>query len=147
MKCDLRVGYTGTRHGLTAPQRLTLERYLRALRHRYEVIQGDHGMCVGGDDQFNTLCHDLHLLTGGHPPVDGKYVVNCVVDEIFPAKPYLMRDHDIVDISRWLIACPRELAEQWRGSGTWATIRYAEKMGKKVVFIWPDGRITKERVR
>jgi len=43
-----------------------------------------------------------------------------------------------VDETEWLWAIPGEFKEVLR-SGTWSTIRYARKKGKKVLIIWPDG--------
>jgi hypothetical protein len=57
-----------------------------------------------------------------------------------PAKPYLVRNHEIVDDSQVLIAAPKEFTEQLR-SGTWATIRYARKIGRTVRIVFPDGSI------
>lgn len=144
---DLRIGFTGTRHGLTVPQREALRRYLRALRRNYRSAQGDHGMCEGGDDEFNTMARLEGWRTAGHPPVNGKLVADMVVDEMFEPKPYLMRNRDIVNAGEYLIACPHGLTEQWRGSGTWSTIRYAESRRKMIVFIWPTGRLTQARLR
>jgi hypothetical protein len=53
------------------------------------------------------------------------------------------RNHDIVDETELLIACPGELAEAVR-SGTWATVRYARKLGRPIVIFWPDGSVTGE---
>jgi len=39
---------------------------------------------------------------------------------------------------------PKGKVEEWRGSGTWATIRYARKVGKPVTIIYPDGEIQEE---
>ena len=54
----------------------------------------------------------------------------------FPEKPYLERNHDIVDNSDVLIATPKESVEQIR-SGTWATIRYAKKLNKPIMIMEP----------
>jgi hypothetical protein len=43
-----------------------------------------------------------------------------------------------VDATGWLLAAPRTKTEEQR-SGTWATIRYARKLGRQVCLLWPDG--------
>src|SRR5688572_23267984 len=40
-----------------------------------------------------------------------------------------------------LIACPAG-REPKHGSGTWFTIRYAQKRGVPVMFVWPDGEVS-----
>lgn len=49
-------------------------------------------------------------------------------------KPFIKRNHDIVDACDVLIACPETNKEVQR-SGTGATIRYARKQGKKIELI------------
>lgn len=51
---------------------------------------------------------------------------------------YLVRDHAMVDMvaeDGVLLAFPRTPVEQRRGSGTWATIRYARKVGVPVIMV------------
>src|SRR5258706_311318 len=57
-------------------------------------------------------------------------------DVMLPAKDYIARNHDIVDDTDILYACP-DGPEKVR-SGTWATIRYALKQKKKVVIFHPE---------
>ena len=64
----------------------------------------------------------------------------CKGDETRKQKDYLDRNHDIVDETELLIACPKEPEEITR-SGTWATIRYARKKKKKLRIILPNGRM------
>lgn len=54
----------------------------------------------------------------------------------YPVKPPLKRNYDIVDACDILLAAPRTLTEELR-SGTWATIRYARKTGKKYLILAP----------
>ena len=55
-----------------------------------------------------------------------------------PAKPFMMRNRQIVLQSERLIGCPD--AAQTVRSGTWATIRIAHRAGAPVMVIHPDGR-------
>lgn len=50
----------------------------------------------------------------------------------------LARNRDIVDETEILIACPGHMHEELR-SGTWSTIRYAVKIQRPHIIIWPDG--------
>jgi len=45
------------------------------------------------------------------------------------AKPFIERDHDIVDETEAMIAVSRTYEEQTR-SGTWTTVRYAKAQGR-----------------
>ena len=54
-------------------------------------------------------------------------------------KPELQRDRDIAVICDVLFACPQGMTELVKGSGTWATIRYAKAEKKRVVIIYPNG--------
>ena len=58
---------------------------------------------------------------------------------MYAEKRYLERNRDIVDACDILIACPRTLKEELR-SGTWATVRYARKVGKPVAILWNNGK-------
>lgn len=136
------AGFTGTRDGLTPEQK----KALMSILAMYEPYQVQHGDCIGADETLHYLC-----LTGlgsvyicVRPPIDSKYRAWCSLKHPFVVsvepKPYIQRNHDIVDNSTYLIACPKESVEVLR-SGTWATIRYAQKRGKPVYIIFPDGSV------
>jgi len=57
---------------------------------------------------------------------------------LYNARPPLTRNHDIVDCTELLIACPKSMKEELR-SGTWATVRYARKLERPVIIIYPNG--------
>lgn len=52
-------------------------------------------------------------------------------------KPPLIRNRDIVNAGELLIATPKLDVEEQR-SGTWAAIRYARKIGKPIILIYPS---------
>ncbi len=79
---------------------------------------------------------DLHIVS--HPPEDDKYRAFAYFNEERPEKPYLMRNHDIVNESFLIIATPRQYSYVPR-SGTWATINYAVKNNGRVMIVWPNG--------
>lgn len=129
-----RVGFTGTREGMTDAQRAKVNRLLRELA----PIWAHHGDCIGADDQF----HDLAKLAGAkimlHPPEKAGLRAFRIGDDIAFEKPYLSRNQDIVNACEVLIATPKEAEEQTTG-GTWYTIRYARNQGRKTVVVLPDG--------
>lgn len=122
------IGFTGTSKGMSVGQRAALERELRGRTFTFH-----HGDCVGADAQ----AHDIAKAAGGsiviHPPTDSKARAYCVGGRVLPPYPYLERNHHIVDACDVLIAAPRG-AEVLR-SGTWATVRYAQKIGKPVLVL------------
>jgi hypothetical protein len=77
-----------------------------------------------------------------HPPINDKaraFVQDA--DITLPEQLYSVRNHDIVRASDILIAVPATDGERQRGSGTWATLRYAQKLKKPHIVIFLDGRI------
>ena len=131
----INLGFTGTQHGLTEEQMLRLDEYIQ----RFQPEKGIHGDCIGADAQFSALCDSYHVTVEIHPPVDDSKRAFCKAAITFPVKPYLVRNHDIVDACDKLIACPGGNSERLR-SGTWATIRYAK--GKKpIIVIYPRGNV------
>lgn len=128
------VGFTGTQRGMT-PNQLSVVRFHL---DPYEWVH--HGDCIGADAQLHQAArrkgHSIHR----HPPDNPSKRAFCDFDRDSPERPYLDRNHDIVDASSVLIGAPGEMTEQLR-SGTWATIRYARKQRKKVIIVLPDGTI------
>lgn len=134
------IGFTGTRKGWTVHQWDQTSIVL-------DVLAGtdlDHGDCIGSDASAHVLAQNkgyrIHLRPGAGP---GWLRAFCRVvdgDICYAAKPYLERNRDIVDASTVLIATPGEMTEQLR-SGTWSTIRYARKRGRRVIIIFPDGSV------
>jgi hypothetical protein len=134
------AGFTGTRNGLAPVQASSLSGML----NRCSPRELQHGDCVGADETVHYMC----LTRGIHihicPPIDGTHRAWCATPNGFvtvgPPGPYLARNRAIVRYCDYLIACPKEMTEVVR-SGTWATIRYAEKACKPVYIIFPDGRV------
>lgn len=148
------IGFTGTQIGMNDIQKANFFQLLKEL----ECHWFHHGDCTGADenahnlvvDYFRTLSPEIHMKQGFftpkisiHPPVNESKRAFCKALDIRPAKPYLDRNRDIVNESDILIGTPKEKIEQFRYSGTWYTIRYARKTGKKVYIIYPDGQIEK----
>lgn len=139
-----RIGFTGTRRGMTDFQRLEFVKIVAHLSatHVNQLIEFHQGDCVGSDGQANMIVknHFGFIRRYGHPPKDTKFRAYSPVDIELEPKEYLERNKDIVDICDVLISTPRqkEQPKNLRGEGTWSTILYAEKKGKKVIKIWPQ---------
>ena len=136
----MKVGFTGTRSGMTTAQKRT---FAESILESESWEEFHHGACVGADDDADLIVNLLtEALVITHPGSDqaGRmpYYADPRSGVTLAAKPYLERNKDIVNATDWMIATPGERGEQ-DILGTWATIRYAEKQCKPVFVIWPDG--------
>ncbi len=132
------VGFTGTHHGMTQRQK----DIVAGLLVRFQSDCGEeedsfhHGDCVGADEQAASLARDVGYYIVGWPPIESRRRAYFPSDASHSPLPYFDRDHKIVRGSGIMIAAPHEREEQLR-SGTWATMRYAQKMGRTLVTVWP----------
>lgn len=137
------LGFTGTREGFTIPQGQMVQAVLTRMQPKRVV----HGGAAGADTEF----HDMTRLMLPNTEVvvrparagtwanlaDGMVTVH-------PPRLPLDRNVDIVADSDVLVATPKDMAEE-RRSGTWATVRHARREGKRIVVVWPDGTVSRER--
>lgn len=135
----MKLGFTGTQHGMTSQQRIELRRFVLAGE---SIVEAHHGDCIGSDCSFHRLFRWAYPRAKVviHPPDNDKKRAYCEGDVTLPTKPYLVRNHDIVDSVDYIVATPSTLTEV-RRSGTWATIRYARLKKKPITIIFPDGRV------
>jgi hypothetical protein len=137
------VSFTGTRHGMTAVQLLSLADTLLEVG----ATELHHGDCVGADAEADAVAQRLEIPRVVHPPLGGRYRAwiregpTCTV--LAPA-PYLTRNLAIVDAGQMLIAAPQTREEEQR-SGTWATVRYGRRLGRMVVILAPSLEPNTER--
>lgn len=129
----MRVGFTGTQRGMTAQQKVSLLTWLANRRGEFH-----HGDCIGADAEAHDIAEGLFWTPIIHPPSNPSKRAWKKAPDIRKPKPYIERNHDIVDETEELIATPGEDTEQLR-SGTWATVRYARKQRRMVTIILPDG--------
>lgn len=140
----MRIGFSGTHEGLTNDQTLHVHMLLGDLKSA-GATQATHGMCIGADEQFHFMAKALKYFVIGCPGVTKHNIVwrrsekcsDC--DLIMPEKYFLSRNHDIVRESDVVIVCPKEVVEQFQGSGTWATMRFAKSVQRPLIILWPDG--------
>jgi len=135
---EVRVGFSGTRAGMTPQQRARIRELFAATRG---IVEAHHGDCVGSDVGFHDEARKAHVDVVTHPPEDARLRAFCAGIRSEPALPFLERDKEIVKASTVLWATPKEASEPEpaRGQGTWSTVRYARKRGVPVVVIMPDG--------
>lgn len=137
------IAVTGTSRGMTQGQIDQARDFLKALYTMRGFRRLRHGDCIGADAQFARIAKDIGFYLIAHPghpkdPNETKYrAFTDFNDEVLPAKPFIARDHDMVDESAFLLAAPYQDYEVNR-SGTWATVRYArDKVEIPVGFVYP----------
>lgn len=137
----IHIGFTGTQHGATRQQIITLTAIISPMRAYVAKLRFHHGDCMGADAQAHSLCCRLGIPIILHPPdVPNKRAFCQHALETRAEKYYLARNHDIVDECGIICATPHEATMQLR-SGTWATIRYAQKRHRDLRIILPCGTI------
>jgi hypothetical protein len=134
-----KVSFTGTKKGMTQDQKSKV----RDLLVSFGATEFHHGSCIGSDKEAGDIATILKIYIIVHPPINEKYKAECFGREIRTPKSYLVRDKDIVDEGDILLATPKGFGEELR-SGTWSTIRYARKVKKPVIIIFPDGSLKQE---
>ena len=125
---------------MTSSQRRAVVRWLA----RHQADEARHGDCIGADAEFHQMAlNDAVRRIVIHPPDNDKFRAFCeggtfgptkVV--ILPPKPYLVRDHGMVDAVDVVLATPATKVEVLR-SGTWATVRYCRKVHRELIVFPP----------
>jgi len=140
----MRIGFTGTRKGMSALQYKTVMSLVMDFRPEW----AGHGDCIGSDTDFHKICVFLRgSTTNPGPPRLHLFPANSLQrannepwDVIEPPKDPLLRNRDIAKWCNKLIATPKEEDGIIR-SGTWATVRYAIQFGKVIYIVLPNGKI------
>ena len=144
----MKIGFSGTRHGMTQPQFRTILRLLQD----WKPSEVHHGGCVGADIEFAKMC-DKHVprphivCRPGMSARDGNSDLRATddpSDQIFDTLTHFHRNRAIVDSCAVLIAAPFGFVHQASG-GTWYTIDYARKHKKHVIIVFPDGTTDEHR--
>jgi hypothetical protein len=145
------VGFTGTQEGMTALQKSTFSRIMQNCFIK-ETLSGDHspinfhhGDCIGADAEASDLV-SKECLVYIHPPDAFLKRAYRPAFYSYGPLPYLVRNRAIVDATQVLIATPKRQFEELR-SGTWSTVRYARRLNKEIIIIWPDGKTTHENAK
>lgn len=129
------VAFSGPRVSSSEAQVRTLDRLLLRLVG-YGFRRFHVGDCVGSDVQaWNRATQYFQVVI--HPPIESTYRAFLTGIVVHEPRPYVDRNHAMVDASHVLVATlvdPRE-----KSSGTFETVAYARQVGKPVYTIWPDG--------
>lgn len=134
-----RLGFTGTREGMT-PEQMERCRIVLAGLNQSELHHGD---CVGADADMHAIArfHGVERIVS-HPSTFGSLRAYCAADFTCQPLPPLTRNAIIARECHTLIATPREDHQPRRTrSGTWHTVRYAREIRRDVMVVWPDGTL------
>ena len=134
------LGFTGSRSALSKSRYRKLKKFLKKMKKKgFHTLH--HGDAVGSDHKAHLAAADLGYRVVIHPPENPKYRAYSEKYgseggvEVLPKGEYMKRNRDIVNTSSIMIAMPIEKHQEELRSGTWACIRYARKVSKKIVFI------------
>lgn len=137
----MRIGFTGTRAGMTQAQaNTTIAALLWLTAHEEARPIAVHGDCKGADAQFDSICKTYGFYRIAWPCTLHNQRAFCDVNEQHVEQPPLVRNRCIVEDANVMLATPRSATEELR-SGTWATIRHARRAGKPLLLILPDGTV------
>lgn len=137
------IGFTGTHIGMKPAQMDATFALLRSLLSLYPESVLRHGDCVGADAEADAMASLLGIPRIAYP---------CTLESMRAhrelrgarlgddPRPPRSRNARIVALSTVLVAAPRTPKEVVR-SGTWMTVRIAERAQKTVWIVWPDGRV------
>lgn len=147
LESGMNIGFTGTRRGMTEHQ---MAAFSQLMSEVFQLSSFHHGDCVGADDEAANIMSEIRSYSDMdtrnwkivcHPPVDESHrAFNTHHDEAMGPRTHFARNREIVDACDMLVVVPMDTERQDRG-GTWYTHDYAVKKNKKVVIIWPDGRV------
>ena len=137
------MGLTGSRRGISILQ----EEFLAKLLQESVPARFHHGMCRGADEAAHHAVRRFvrHAVIVGHPSNLPGICLDLDCDFTREPKPPVMRNHDIVLESNFLVALPPG-GEVLR-SGTWSTVRFARKKNMTIAICYPGGQIVWENGR
>lgn len=132
----MKMGFTGTRAGMTEAQQKAFSELLAKLR----PDSFHHGDCIGADAQAATIALGVSTVVCHPGPDDNFRAFTEATGGTRAPKRHFARNRDIVDETDVLVVCPKEM--EWQANdGTWYTHDYALKRKAKIIIIWPDGRV------
>lgn len=135
----MKVGFTGTRNGLSELQSHALRTALQECAPK----EFGHGDCIGADAQAAHMAYELGIRIVCFPPVcDSHRAFVTFNHEVMPAETYFARNRRIVNWCDMLIGCPPSMGRLATG-GTWYTLNYADKAKKRHYICWPNGTISR----
>ena len=136
----MKIGFTGTRKiGSLPVSRLHALHTLLMQRRHNSPKTFIHGGCYGADTYAHMLAGAMDYTIVVRPS-SAQQLADMRMYHGIPftacnVRPPLDRNRDIVDSCDFLVAMPENPEKEVLRSGTWATIRYARRIGKEVIFV------------
>ena len=123
----MKIGFTGTREGMSQQQK----EEFALLINQLGATEFHHGDCAGADEDAHSIVREIFpgVRIIVHPPSSSYLQAYCRGDEHRAPATYLVRDRAIVESTEYLIGAPLSDTPAPK-SGTWYTIRYAQKLGR-----------------
>lgn len=131
----IRVGFTGTRHGMSPTQ---IEAVVMIMKRVASIgmVLARHGDCVGADEDFHDIARSVSAFVEIHPGSSSAMRGHSCADRTRAPSGFLERNRRIVDLSALVIATPFEPTHRDRG-GTWYTVDHALKCKKPLALVLP----------
>jgi hypothetical protein len=128
----MRIGFTGSRYGMSQHQKEQLVIKLFEL----DFDEFHHGDCIGADSDAHDIIREFFPLVKIHihPPIEITHRAYKIGDHMYEQYTYLARDKNIVDFTDIMFGAPYTDNEILR-SGTWSTIRYARKKHRELIVL------------
>jgi len=144
--------FTGTRKPVTDEQLDQMYTIMRRLKDQHGYNRIFHGCAKESDRRAHLMAVALGLDRELYPSNDEQETWASSQRSggttiIYPMRPPLDRNHYMLDragTNTRLIAVPHLSVEEIR-SGTWATVRYARMLKRRITILWPDGRVEEEQ--
>lgn len=142
----VRIGFTGTRWGMSVEQKKAVADLVNELVNRDERFEAHHGDCIGADSQFHDIVdvYPRRWIVGHPGPADD---VGRQAGRLFDFRhgplPHMRRNRAIVDISTVMIATPFEDEEQKHG-GTWKTIGMTRRACRPLAIVLRAGDVRRD---
>lgn len=138
----MKVGFTGTRKGMTPEQTRAVTDILR----RVKAHEIHHGGCRGADEQVHLIAKAMGLEIVVRPMKDAGVNAGMYhgASMIYAPKKPLERNRDIIRAVELMVATPRSYTRpaSLRGEGTWTTISYAiDEFRRETHIVYPDGTV------
>lgn len=130
----MKMGFRGTRKGMTERQKEALRQVLDECR----PIEFHHGNCVGADAEAHAIVWTSYpkIRVVIHLPTNQKLRACGEGVEQVPARGYTARNRELVKTCDMVVAATR-LMEEPQKSGTWAAIRYARIRQMTLIVLEP----------
>ena len=128
----MKVGFTGTRQGMSQHQK---EQFVLEML-KLNPTEFHHGDCIGADAEAHDIVREFfpNIRIIIHPPISVKLRAFKKGNEYKDSESYISRNHNIVDTVEYMFGAPKSNNEELR-SGTWATIRYTKKINKTITVL------------